>query len=242
MTNTRSDCDDNQLMAMLRTNDHRPGQKAIIGHVEDCVRCQKRLAELAASDEDWQKAAGALSSCDEQDELLEFELEQTVLPNLAHFCDRSDHWTESMVKGLLGPPSHPEFLGRLGRYEIERLIGSGGMGIVFKAYDTELNRSVAIKMLAPYLASSGSARKRFAREARSAAGIVDDHVVPIHNVESESDPPFLVMQFVAGGSLQEKLDRSGPLEVTEIVRIGLQAARGLAAAHHQGLIHRDVKP
>ncbi|MCA9202861.1 MAG: serine/threonine protein kinase, partial [Planctomycetales bacterium] len=147
-----------------------------------------------------------------------------------------------MVKQLLDPPSHPEMLGRLGRYEIERLVGSGGMGIVFRAHDTELNRPVAIKMLAPYLASSGSARKRFAREARSAAGIIDDHVVPIHNVESEADPPYLVMQYVAGGSLQEKLDRCGPLSVTEIVRIGLQAAKGLAAAHAQGLIHRDVKP
>ena len=242
MTDTQSKCDDNLLLEMLRTDENLPSQQHVIGHVEDCQRCQMRLAELAASGGEWKTAASVLSTRDDADDSLEFELEQTVLPHLAHLCDCTDRWTESMATRLLDPPSHPEMLGRLGRYEIERLIGSGGMGIVFKAHDTELNRPVAIKMLAPFLASSGSARKRFAREARSAAGIVDDHVVPIYNVESEGDPPFLVMQYVAGGSLQEKLDRSGPLGATEIVRIGLQAAKGLAAAHDQGLIHRDVKP
>jgi serine/threonine protein kinase len=136
-------------------------------------------------------------------------------------------------------------LGRIGRYDVERLIGSGGMGVVFKAYDTELNRPVAIKLLAPFLAESGSARKRFAREARAAAAVVDEHVVAIHNVEAGDDPkkpPFLVMKFIAGGSLQQRLDRDGPLDVCEILRIGMQTAKGLAAAHGQGLIHRDVKP
>ncbi len=70
-----------------------------------------------------------------------------------------------MASQLLSPASHPELLGRLGRYDVERLIGSGGMGVVFKAHDSELNRPVAIKILAPYLSSSGPARKRFAREA-----------------------------------------------------------------------------
>ncbi len=147
-----------------------------------------------------------------------------------------------MASQLLVPPSHPEMLGRIGRYEVERMIGAGGMGVVFKAFDSELNRPVAVKVLAPHLAGSGAARSRSAREARAAAGVVDDYVVPIHNVESESEPPFLVMQYVAGGSLQEKLDQCGPLNVSEVVRIGLQVAKGLAAAHAQGLIHRDVKP
>ncbi|MCA9139458.1 MAG: protein kinase, partial [Planctomycetales bacterium] len=239
MTETRTQCDDHQLLAMLRADGNLPSQQSIVEHIEGCERCQVRLAELAAGKDQWQKVARALSDHDANDDSLDFELEQNVIPRLAHLCDRSDQWNKSMARQLLDPPSHPEMLGRLGRYEIERLIGSGGMGIVFKAHDTELNRPVAIKMLAPYLASSGSARKRF---ARAAAGIVDDYVVPIYNVEWERDPPFLVMQYVAGGSLQEKLDGNGPLEVTEIVRIGLQAAKGLSAAHHQGLIHRDVKP
>lgn len=147
-----------------------------------------------------------------------------------------------MARQLLSPPSHPEMLGRIGRYEVERLIGAGGMGVVFKAFDTELNRPVAIKVLAPFLAGSGAARQRFAREARAAAAVVHEHVVAIHNVETEGESPFLVMPFVAGDSLQARLDREGALDVCEVLRIGMQTAAGLAAAHAQGLVHRDVKP
>jgi serine/threonine protein kinase len=146
------------------------------------------------------------------------------------------------VKELLAAPSHPEMLGRLGRYEIERIIGHGGMGIVLKGFDSELNRPVAIKLLAPHLARLGAARQRFAREARAAAAVVHEHVVPIHNVESEHTVPFLVMQFIAGESLQARVEHEGPLSVAQILRIGMQAAAGLAAAHAQGLVHRDVKP
>ncbi|MEZ6138180.1 MAG: protein kinase [Pirellulaceae bacterium] len=204
-------CDDRKLKLLLAANAHDVEHDPWIHHVEQCSQCQSRLRELVANDNDWQKAAAALAS-DEDD-----------MP-----CFRGDHevtssWNEAMVKQLLNPPSHPEMLGRLGRYEMERMIGSGGMGIVFKAFDTELNRVVAIKLLAPYLAVRGSARQRFAREARAAAGVRDDHAVPIFNVESEHEPPFLVMQYVAGGSLQEKLevrDQGGnELTVTEFDHI-----------------------
>ncbi len=231
MNNQLMQCDDRKLAALLAAEESGEGNDPWIDHVEDCERCQTRLRVLAANDDDWQKASRVLSMADGDE-----------WPDLSPVDDRPVVWNESMVKQLLDPPTHPEMLGRLGRYEIERLIGSGGMGIVSKAHDTELNRPVAIKLLAPYLAGNGSARKRFAREARAAAGVVDDHVVPIHNVDSESEPPYLVMQYVAGGSLQEKLDRDGPLDVAEVLRIGLQTAKGLAAAHAQGLIHRDVKP
>ncbi|MCA9175482.1 MAG: serine/threonine protein kinase [Planctomycetales bacterium] len=226
-------CDDRQLKVLLEADEFASGSGEIASHVESCAHCQERLVSLAASDDEWRDVKQWLSP--DQSTRYEKRLEVGRQP-------RRPAWSESIVRQLLEPPSHPEMLGRLGRYEIERLIGSGGMGIVFKAYDTELNRTVAIKVLAPHLAGSEAARQRFAREARAAAGIVDDHVVPIHNVESEHDPPYLVMQYVAGGSLQEKLDRRGPLEVMEILRIGVQTAKGLAAAHAQGLIHRDVKP
>ena len=78
-------------------------------------------------------------------------------------------------------------LGRLGRYDIERIIGSGGMGIVLKAHDSELNRPIAIKLLAPHLAHVGAARERFAREGRAAAAVVHEHVVAIYNVEADGD-------------------------------------------------------
>lgn len=128
---------------------------------------------------------------------------------------------EPLVLDFLSPPSHPELLGRLGRYEIERVIGAGGMGVVLKGFDTELHRPVAIKVLAPHLAGSGAARTRFAREARAAAAIVHDHVLPIHDVDSSGKLPYLVMPFVAGRSLQARLDDEGPLGVKDIVRITL---------------------
>ena len=101
---------------------------------------------------------------------------------------------------------------------------------------------MALKVLAPQLAASGAARRRFAREARAAAAVVHEHVVAIHAVESWRGLPYLVMQHVPGRSLQERIDRDGPLEIEDVLRIGMQAAAGLAAAHAQGLVHRDVKP
>ncbi|MEM7561368.1 MAG: serine/threonine-protein kinase, partial [Planctomycetota bacterium] len=138
--------------------------------------------------------------------------------------------------------SHPELLGRFERYEVERVLGSGGMGIVLKGYDTDLHRVVAIKVLAPHLAHRGTARARFAREAQAAAAVMHPNVIQIHNVESESKVPYLVMQYVPGESLQRRVDYHGPLPVLDSMRIGLQVAAGLSAAHAQGLVHRDVKP
>jgi len=142
----------------------------------------------------------------------------------------------------LEPPTRPGALGRLGHYEVLEVVGRGGMGVVLRAFDAKLHRVVAIKVMAAELAVSASARKRFSREAQAAAAVVNEHVVTIHAVEEDHRPPYLAMQFVEGVSLQEKIDREGGLELREVLRIGMQAAEGLAAAHKQGLVHRDIKP
>ena len=148
---------------------------------------------------------------------------------------------------FLQPSDDPQSLGRLDQYEILDVVGRGGMGLVLKARDTELNRIVAVKVLAPELASNATGRMRFGREAQAAAAVSHDHVVPIFAVKDkdgneQSDLPYLVMEYVDGQSLQQKIDGDGPLELKEILRIGQQVAAGLSAAHLQGLIHRDVKP
>jgi WD40 repeat protein/serine/threonine protein kinase len=143
---------------------------------------------------------------------------------------------------FLAPPSRAGSLGRLGHYEVLEVVGQGGMGVVLRAFDEKLHRVVAIKALLPALATSGSARQRFVREAQAAAAVTHDHIIDIHAVEDAGPVPYLVMQFIDGPTLQEKLDRSGPLPLKEALRIGLQVAAGLAAAHAQGLVHRDVKP
>jgi serine/threonine protein kinase len=144
---------------------------------------------------------------------------------------------------FLRPGTRPGSLGRLGHYEVLEVLGEGGFGTVLRAFDDRLHRVVAIKVLAPHLATSGTARARFIREARSGAAVRDELVVGIHEVSNEDEPvPYLVMEYVAGQTLQQKLDRTGPLSVHEVLRIGHQVASGLAAAHATGLIHRDVKP
>jgi serine/threonine protein kinase len=116
------------------------------------------------------------------------------------------------------------------------------MGIVLKAYDTELHRVVAIKVLSDHLANNASARRRFAREAQAGAAVIHSNVIPIYNVETDGKLPYLVMQCVHGASLQAKVDQHGPLPIEEVLRIAKQTAAGLFAAHEQGLVHRDVKP
>jgi eukaryotic-like serine/threonine-protein kinase len=144
--------------------------------------------------------------------------------------------------GFLNPPTRPGSIGRLDHYEILERIGVGGFGTVFRAFDDRLHRIIAIKVLAPAYAANGSARRRFIREARTAASVKNEHIVGIYDVKEDAQPPYLAMEMIDGISLQEKIDKTGPLGVREILRIGMQAAEGLAAAHKQGLVHRDIKP
>ena len=143
---------------------------------------------------------------------------------------------------MLAPPAGPEELGRLGSYRILRVLGVGGMGAVFEAEDALLRRRVALKVLQPMLAASSAARKRFLREARATAAVAHDHIVTIYQVGEDRNLPFLAMQFLEGETLEARWQREAPLPVAEIVRIGGELAQGLASAHSQGLLHRDVKP
>ena len=128
----------------------------------------------------------------------------------------------------------PDRLGLLAHYEILEILGRGGMGIVLRGLDVKLNRVVAIKVLAPQLAANATARQRFLREAQAAAAVSHDHVVAIHAVDEFNGLPYLVMEYVAGSSLQQKIDGGGALQLAQILRIGMQIASGLAAAHCAG--------
>jgi tRNA A-37 threonylcarbamoyl transferase component Bud32 len=146
--------------------------------------------------------------------------------------------------GWLTPPDRPDDLGRLGRYRIVRVIRAGGMGIVLEGEDTTLKRRVAIKVMHPRLAADPTARARFLREAEAMARLDHEHVVPVF--EAAEDPTakvaYLVMPFLLGEPLSDRLKREGRLRPAEVFRIGREVAEGLQAAHDHGLIHRDVKP
>jgi serine/threonine-protein kinase len=139
----------------------------------------------------------------------------------------------------LGEPSQS---GRIGRYQILKVLGSGGMGFVLLAQDVDLERPVALKVMKPEMAKDASARQRFLREARAAAALKHDHIVTIYQVGQDKDVPFLAMEFLEGESLESRLEREGKLSSADVVRIGRELAAGLGAAHARQLIHRDIKP
>jgi serine/threonine protein kinase len=212
-------CDPDQLR--LLADDRLTPEETITleAHLEGCPQCRASLDGMVSDD--------------------------FCLEGVRRFLRDDPHGHhETPVESLyfLSPSDWPDSIGRLGTYEVKGILGKGGMGMVVKAFDPALNRNVAIKVLSASLATTGAARSRFLREARAAAAVVHEHVVGVFAVNESAGLPFLVMEYVSGRSLEDRLDRDGPLSVTEVLRIGMQTAAGLAAAHAQGLVHRDVKP
>jgi urea transport system substrate-binding protein len=142
---------------------------------------------------------------------------------------------------FLDPPQGPGELGRLGQFVIRRVLGRGGMGLVYEAEDAALGRQVAVKVLRPDMADADLTR-RFLREARAAASLHTDHIVTIFQVGEHNGAPFLVMEYLKGETLADRLDRDGWLPVADALEVAEQVAEGLKAAHAVGLVHRDVKP
>lgn len=213
-------------------------------HLEKCCQCRETLQWLAAEPTWWDDVPQllhpgshaavperlltsicALSVTDEVERgeaLREFELQQ--------------------LQPMMAPASHPELIGRINRYELEQLVGRGGMGLVFRGRDTELHRVVAVKTLAIHLIPIGTARERFIREARASAGLIHPHIVPVYDVVTDGAIPALVMQYIAGPTLEAWIARHGPLPWEQVLQLGIQLSDALAAAHEQGLVHRDIKP
>ncbi len=211
-------------LTQLVTQGKDPGSEcdAIADHLEHCPQCRDALAEIGGQPDWWQEARTWLSGDEDTD------VDQPIpLPIDLSFLDE---------------PSHPEMLGRIGKYDVEGVIGNGGMGIVLRGHDVDLHRTVAIKVMAPCWAASESARRRFAREAKAAASVSHDNVIPIYNVEATANLPYLVMRYVPGLTLDRWVQRNGHPDVSTILRVAGQLAEGLAAAHRRGLVHRDIKP
>lgn len=234
---------DDELSQLLQGRLSAPRQAEIEAILEQEEDLRTRLERIAGGSS-WIGRAGSSASQDDNSG-DDFALHAAMDGLKAQASDATIHQgvdRGSMTLAFLSPSDNPAALGKLLHYEVLELIGTGGFGLVLKAHDPKLNRLVAIKVLAPHLASHATARRRFTREAHTAASINHPHVVTIHAIEENERPPFLVMEYVAGQSLQQLLDRHGPLELPQLLRIGAQMSAGLAAAHKQGQIHRDVKP
>ncbi len=235
------DCPEIESWRLLLADPAAPEQwQRYEHHLESCPICQGRLDRAEECGEPLRQLVQRIGNTNpvSADSTLERFLKQL-------------HEGKGLVRSgivepadlyFLRPATDPALLGTLGDYQVQGVIGQGGMGVVLKAFDPTLHRLVAIKVLTAAVAGSALARRRFTREAQAAAAVCHENIVPVHGVHETEGLPYLVMQYVEGESLQARLDRNGPLAVDEVVRIGLQTAQGLAAAHAQGLIHRDITP
>ena len=243
MTTNQPCPDPSRLEELLGSVMPEKEQIELIEHLDGCADCQERLEQVVGG----AKLLKGIRSESEDDSAarraglgsLITKLKSENAPTIA---EDGEPTTDEISLDFLSPSENPEYLGRLGKYEIIEVAGQGGMGVVLKGYDPSLGRFVAIKVLKPAMASNGMARKRFLRAAKMAAAVSHDHVITIHAVDQVENMPILVMEYVVGVSLGERIERTGPLELDEILRIASQTAAGLAAAHAQGQVHRDIKP
>src|SRR5262249_36192457 len=161
-----------------------------------CADCQQALEQLAGADAHW--AGLAANGRDEPAADGALQRVMARLKGEGTETDAGKAAGKDPSLTFLDPPARPGQLRRLGHYDVLAEIGRGGMGIVFRGFDNALHRVVAIKVLYPHLATSATARKRFVREAQAAAAVSHEHVVTIHAVDEANNPPYLVMQYVAG--------------------------------------------
>jgi serine/threonine protein kinase/WD40 repeat protein len=241
-----------EYLQMLQGKLPRAEVERLAVHLEGCPRCADIIGSLQADDTMVEAARRAepVAFAEEEGKVTRSLMDR--LRNLRHEAETT-HGNNPADAGVpqpvapeaydfLAPPQAPDELGRLGGYRVLRVLGTGGMGVVFLAEDPQLKRHVALKAMKPSLAASDSARKRFLREAQATAALSHDHIVHIYQVGEDRGVPFLAMQYLQGETLDDRLKRDDKLPLAEVLRIGREVAAGLNAAHKRGLIHRDIKP
>lgn len=243
-----------------RLSDH--DSDSLGAHLAHCASCGRRFDQLEASS----APRGAVADASRQsasrpappssaapDPVIEKVLAacRAARPELAMGIAKGRPGDETRLQlalraltPKLAPADRPAAYGALDCYVLLRVLGQGGMGVVFEAEDQKLRRRVAVKVLHPLLASEAAHRERFLREARAAAKLSGhEQVVEIHRVDEWQGTPYLVMPLLRGRSLESRLlAAAGPLPAGEALHVARQIALGLAAAHVVGLVHRDVKP
>jgi serine/threonine protein kinase len=238
-----TECPLQSELALLLANPHdERAWELLHRHLDECPTCRQRIDTLTnvgdivpGQASHW--GLGARSSPALEKVISQLQLTQPVGPS-GHVSSPGS----APRLPFLQPIDRAGFIGRLGSYEVRRVIGQGGMGIVLEAVDPVLKRTVAIKMLLPWTVLDDETKARFLREAQAAAALTHENVVAIHSVDQVDSTPFLVLEFVAGHSLEDRVKQRGRLAVDDVVRLGAGVARGLAAAHAKQLVHRDIKP
>lgn len=227
------------LWQLLRAELDTKKLEAITAHLDDCEACQQRLDEMSGIDDLHTLVDKRALSATQPKEMTHLiarlqsqSFETEAVKRASHQVDLS----------FLQPSDDSDGIGKLGDYHVRRIIARGGMGLVMEAWEPALQRKVAIKVLAPALAASQEARERFMNEARAAAALEHENIMPIYAVKAAHPLPYLVMPFIKGLTLEERVHQEPALTSEEMRTIAIKVTRALEHAHRQGVIHRDLKP
>ena len=242
---------DKTLKELIQGKINEPQLSELSAHLETCGGCQEKAKTLSPfdtfteplrSDPGLAKkiAAGIPRPLIEKVKSIARAKDNTV--GVSQQGPPTHASAEEVNLDFLAPPQQPDEIGRLGSYRILKVLGKGGMGMVFLGHDPHLDRSVALKVMLPKFAANEGAKQRFLREARTAAKLHHDHIVSIYQVGEDRGVPYLAMEFLEGAPLDQFLQNDRKLSLAQILRITREIAKGLSAAHEKGLIHRDIKP
>lgn len=232
-------CPDAQVMRQFIRGELSNVQAAAMGqHLRQCPRCVQAMAALRAREQVAVEATSAHQAGPR--EVTDCFVRAEPVAS-ATFISADTSATDAALTDILAPAQVDGELGRLGKYRVLSVLGRGGMGVVYRAEDPVLKRTVAIKAILPSLGGGEAVRRRFLREARAMAQLEHENVIRLYDVNEDRGVPYLAMEFLSGQSLEARL-REQQLPLGEALRIGKETAAGLAAAHQQNLIHRDIKP
>ncbi|WP_442511923.1 protein kinase domain-containing protein [Novipirellula sp. SH528] len=251
------DCPNNDTLGRYVLGQLTPENSELVeSHLEACEACGALADTLSPMDELTQAFADSDRGPDEHADVVD-DLIQRIQADHANANSETNDGSETtdgtgigtgigqgdtQFATLLRDAESPAELGRLGGYRVLEVLGTGGMGMVFRAEDIELRRMVALKVIKPSAVHHTDAADRFLREAQAAAAIEHENIVAIYQVGRDRDVPFIAMPLLKGESMEETLVREGAMDELRAVRIGHQIAEGLSAAHRSNLIHRDIKP
>ncbi len=231
-----------ELRQFLLGCDTAESARKLEQHLEECNTCSSLMRTEPAADR-MVEAMERVGSQGETPEPARLQTLLTVLRKtlLPEDCTRT--WTGGTSEPNPTLPNSVVERTKLGRYEIQGVLGAGGMGVVYRAWDPDLQRLVALKVIRSWMRETPGARDHFLAEARAIAAIEHDNIVLIHSVETHENQPCIVMPLLKGETFAAYLqNHKGPMPVEQIIHFAREVLNGLAAAHERGVIHRDIKP